>query len=110
MWIEAAATEIDGAGGVLAQASPSAMRDPSLGAAPLRSPAAPAALPGFVEVDRDDLRALERNGTLVDVITHEMGHALGFGTLWEENNLVRNAGSTTRATPAPSPSRSTTGL
>jgi hypothetical protein len=87
--IDAAGTDIDGAGGVLAQSSPSAMRDPVAGGRNR------AGLPyrGFVEIDADDVSALRRNGTLLDVVTHEMAHALGFGTLWEENGLIKSAGS-----------------
>jgi hypothetical protein len=35
-----------------------------------------------MEFDVDDLPALEAAGNLDDVILHEMGHVLGFGTLW----------------------------
>jgi protocatechuate 3,4-dioxygenase beta subunit len=87
--IDAAATEIDGPGGVLAQSSPSALRDAAAGVRnraglPYRS---------FVEIDAADLPFLERSGTLLSVVTHEMAHALGFGTLWEDGGLLKNAGS-----------------
>jgi hypothetical protein len=29
-----------------------------------------------------DLAAMQANGTIGDVITHEMGHVLGIGTIW----------------------------
>lgn len=89
VWLDAVAAEIDGRGGVLAQASPSAMRDAPSGSR------GRSGLPyrGFVEIDVADIAALERNGTLGEVLTHEMGHALGFGTLWEQNGLVKNLGS-----------------
>jgi len=32
--------------------------------------------------DTDDLAFLEQNDILDEVVTHEMGHVLGFGTLW----------------------------
>lgn len=35
---------------------------------------------GFMQFDTADLRHMENEGTLVDVITHEMGHVLGIGT------------------------------
>ena len=87
--IDAAATEVDGPGGVLAQSSPSAMRDAGTSGRgrsglPYRS---------FVEIDAADVGLLERNGTLLEIITHEMAHALGFGTLWEDGNLLKNGGS-----------------
>ena len=34
-----------------------------------------------------DLAAMAANGTLLDVITHEMGHVLGLGTLWSTFGL-----------------------
>ena len=87
--IDGAATEIDGPGGVVAQSSPSALRDPASGSRnrsglPYRA---------FVEIDAADLSFLERSGTLLAVVTHEMAHALGYGTLWEDNGLLKGAGS-----------------
>jgi len=38
---------------------------------------------GFMKFDTFDLAGLEANGDLNDVILHEMGHVLGFGTFWE---------------------------
>lgn len=84
--VDAAARDIDGPGGVLAQASPSAFRD-------LSGPGGDLPYRGLVELDRADVASLERSGRLQDVLTHEMAHVLGFGTMWEENNLLRNAGS-----------------
>jgi len=84
--IDAAVTDIDGPGGVVAQASPSAFRD---------GPGTRRGLPyrGYLEIDRADLATLERNGRLEDVVAHEMAHVLGFGTFWEENDLVDGGGS-----------------
>ena len=44
---------------------------------------------GSLLLDEDDLMTFEDapNG-LFSLIFHEVGHALGFGTLWEENNLL----------------------
>jgi hypothetical protein len=42
--------------------------------------------------DTADLAKMERDGILGDVVTHEMGHVLGIGTLW--NGLVEGASST----------------
>jgi hypothetical protein len=36
----------------------------------------------FIQLDSDDVTRLEQDGDLLDVILHEMGHALGIGTLW----------------------------
>jgi hypothetical protein len=37
---------------------------------------------GIMEFDEADLPGLINSGGIVDVITHEMGHVLGIGTLW----------------------------
>ncbi len=37
--------------------------------------------------DTDDLAFLEANNVLADVLTHEMGHVLGYGFHWTANNL-----------------------
>jgi hypothetical protein len=39
---------------------------------------------GVMRFDTADVRALELNGSLNDVILHEMGHVLGYGTLWDD--------------------------
>ncbi|NJK40945.1 MAG: hypothetical protein HC934_05540 [Acaryochloridaceae cyanobacterium SU_2_1] len=45
-----------------------------------------------MEFDIADLEQLEANGTLINVIMHEMGHVLGFGTLWERMGLLQGIG------------------
>ncbi len=42
--------------------------------------------------DTADLRQMERDRTLRDVITHEMGHVLGIGSVWTHKKLLKNAG------------------
>jgi hypothetical protein len=37
---------------------------------------------GLMFFDTDDLAALAQAGVFDEVVTHEMGHVLGFGTLW----------------------------
>jgi hypothetical protein len=78
---------IDGAGKILGQAGPTRLRPASAGAA--------AFLPakGIMSFDTADLAKMETNGTLVDVITHEMGHVLGIGTVWTHKSLLKGAGS-----------------
>ena len=77
---------IDGPGEVLGQAGPSHLRPRSAGAA--------AFLPvkGDMSFDTADLRSMEQDGTLNDVITHEMGHVLGIGTVWRRKRLLKGEG------------------
>ena len=42
--------------------------------------------------DSADLAKMEADGTLVDVITHEMGHVIGIGTIWEHKGVLVGAG------------------
>lgn len=85
--ILAQGTPIDGPGGILGQAGPTALRPASAGVA--------AFLPakGIMSFDTADLEKMEAEGTLNDVITHEMGHVLGIGTIWPHKSLLRRAGS-----------------
>jgi hypothetical protein len=85
--ILAQGTAIDGAGQVLGQAGPTHLRPAGPGAAAL--------LPakGAMSFDSADLAALEAEGTLDDVIAHEMGHVLGIGTLWARKGLLAGSGS-----------------
>jgi Leishmanolysin len=77
---------IDGPGAILGQAGPTHLRPASAGNA--------AFLParGAMSFDTADLAKMEAAGTLNDVITHEMGHVLGIGTLWSHKNLLKGAG------------------
>jgi len=72
--IEAQGVVIDGPGQVLGQAGPTAIRNGSM-------------LPakGIMSFDTADLARMETDGSLTDVILHEMGHVLGLGTLWDSN-------------------------
>jgi hypothetical protein len=45
-----------------------------------------------MEFDKADLANMEADGTLADVITHEMGHVLGIGTVWVDKGLLHGAG------------------
>ncbi len=62
---------IDGAGQTLGSAGPCIVRSTGL------------PVLGGMRFDTDDLETLESLGLLDDVILHEMGHVLGFGTLWD---------------------------
>ena len=76
---------IDGVNGILGQAGPCIVRD---------DPGYLAAV-GVMQFDTADLVGLEASGRLNAVILHEMGHVLGFGTLWNflNNDLLSGAGS-----------------
>ena len=85
--ILAQGTDIDGPGGILGQAGPTRLRPAAAGKA--------AYLPakGSMYFDKADLKGMERNKTLNDVITHEMGHVLGIGTIWDLKGLLKKGGS-----------------
>jgi PKD repeat protein len=76
LFIDASVTSIDGPGGVLGMAGPCYLSDIS-------------GLPvyGIMKFDSADLAALEAGGTLMDTISHEMGHVLGIGTMWTASRL-----------------------
>lgn len=84
--ILAQGADIDGPGKILGQAGPTHLRPASAGAA--------AFIPakGIMSFDKADLASMEANKTLGDVITHEMGHVLGIGTIWQIKKLVKGAG------------------
>jgi hypothetical protein len=73
-------TSIDGAGNVLAQSGPCFTR--VTGSLPVLS---------LMQLDTDDLDQLQSAGLLQAVILHEMGHALGYGTIWTSLNLLVGA-------------------
>lgn len=79
--IYAAIDSIDGPGSILAQAGPCYIRTGSF-------------LPivGTMFFDEEDLETLTGAGSLQDVITHEMMHVLGFGTIWQDKKLLTGAG------------------
>jgi subtilisin-like proprotein convertase family protein len=79
--IDADGVAIDGPQGILGQAGPTQLRPGSF---------LPAA--GVMSFDTADLAMMEADGSLVSVITHEMGHVLGFGTNWDELGLRQGAG------------------
>src|SRR4051812_35313342 len=83
--ITAQGADIDGPGTILGQAGPSRLRPKSAGTA--------AFLPatGDMQFDIADLAAMEADGTLNDVITHEMGHVIGIGTIWTHKKLLKGA-------------------
>jgi len=73
--------DIDGPGKVLGEAGPCYIRGES-------------SLPlvGQLRLDAADLAMMEAQGTLDDVVLHEIGHVLGIGTLWADRKLVMGSG------------------
>ncbi len=65
---------IDGKGKTLAQAGPCFLR--------VSGPGAPLTLVGIMKFDTADVQSLITAGQLNLVVEHEMGHVLGFGTIW----------------------------
>jgi Leishmanolysin len=84
--ILAQGVEIDGPGGILGQAGPTHLRPASA--------AKNAFLPakGIMSFDTADLAQMQSDGTLLDVITHEMGHVIGVGTIWTSKGLLASVG------------------
>ena len=87
--ILAQGTSIDDAGGILGQAGPTHLRPAAAG----KSKFLP--VKGTMSFDSADLKAMQKDGTLKDVITHEMGHVIGVGTVWAKKGLLKDAGQST---------------
>ena len=77
--IVASVGDVDGRGGTLGWASLCGIREES------RLP-----LIGALRFDSEDLEVLQESDALEEVILHEIGHLLGFGTVWDEQGLLIN--------------------
>ncbi|MEM6688091.1 MAG: Ig-like domain-containing protein [Planctomycetota bacterium] len=75
--ISTSAPAIDGVNGILGQAGPTLLRGGSF-----------LPIEGIMQFDIADVDALEASGQLEDVILHEMGHVIGFGTIWDNLGLL----------------------
>jgi hypothetical protein len=77
--ISANLSNIDGSGGFWGWGGTSSVRSDTL-------------LPskGYVNIDSSDLDTMDSYGLWDDLILHEMGHALGFGTSWASMGLIDN--------------------
>ncbi|MBM3786947.1 MAG: PEP-CTERM sorting domain-containing protein [Acidobacteria bacterium] len=78
LMIDAAGVLIDGPGGILGSAGPDSAI--SNGGFVLTTS-------GSMQFDTADLANVEANGNLLALILHEMGHVMGFGTLWVQNGV-----------------------
>ena len=83
---------IDGVGKVLGQAGPCFVRNSNK-----------LTVIGIMKFDTADLGNMETNGTLDDVILHEMGHVLGFGSIWDDpsKNFLATPSSVCNPPPPP---------
>lgn len=81
--ILAQGSAIDGPGRILGQAGPTHVRPRGAGASALLP------VKGLMSFDTADLKKMATDGTLNDVIAHEMGHVLGIGTVWELKRLLK---------------------
>ena len=70
---------IDGPGKILGQAGPCFVRSQN------NTP-----IVGVMQFDSADVATLIAGGTFGLVIQHEMGHVLGYGTIWQANGLLVN--------------------
>jgi len=79
--ITATLMSIDGAGGVLGQAGPDAVRGGSY-------------LPykGTMQFDSADASVYQAAGLFDDIVLHEMLHTVGFGTIWSAKGLISGGG------------------
>lgn len=81
---------IDGAGRILAQAGPCYVRNQS------NLPAV-----GVMKFDEADIQTYINTGRFESVVLHEMNHAVGFGTIWPDKNLLQNPAYTNTENPQP---------
>jgi subtilisin-like proprotein convertase family protein len=79
--VDAEGVIIDGEGRILGQAGPRLVRTD--GGLPIT---------GIMSFDSADLNQLEANGSLQNVIVHEMAHCIGIGTLWSPMGLLEGEG------------------
>jgi hypothetical protein len=82
--------EIDGPFGVLGQAGPCFVRIPGS-----------LTVIGRMLFDVDDVDLLEEEGSLQSVILHEMGHVIGFGTIWSDLGLLEDPSTPNAQPPLP---------
>jgi hypothetical protein len=81
--IFASVSPIDGPGKILAEAGPCVLRSAATGLF---------TVVGVMLFDSADMASMAANGTTQDVITHEMLHVVGIGTLWQDKYLITAAG------------------
>ena len=78
---------IDGVGNAVGVAGPCHVRSISYGFGPIVS----TPTLGAVILDEADVAQMESQGSLLSVVTHELAHVLGFGTIWTVREWLREA-------------------
>ena len=79
--ISASLRAIDGAGGILGQAGPTALR------AGTKLPAT-----AMMQFDSADAASYQRQGLFDEIVTHEMLHAVGVGSIWAAKSMLSGNG------------------
>ena len=85
--VDAGVSAIDGPNGTLAFAGPSSGTTDNGGFFVTTE--------GDLQFDSADIDTLAADGNLQDIIVHELGHVLGFGTLWVANDVFDGTSSDT---------------
>lgn len=83
LFIGAVVAPIDGVDGILGFAGPDGIVDIDTDLRPYSI-----AVTASMTFDLDDFPSMEADGILLSVVVHEMGHAMGFGTLFAGNDLI----------------------
>jgi hypothetical protein len=78
VYIAGSSLYIDGPGKILGQGGWKILRSGGTFKQPLT---------GIVKFDQDDIPRYMTAGTFEGIVSHEIGHVLGIGTLWTSNNL-----------------------
>lgn len=86
--ISATVAPIDGVGGTLGFAGPDAVVSIGVGNTDTDGRFYTLPVVASMTFDLDDFPSMEAGGYLFDVVAHEMGHAIGVGSLFEQNSLT----------------------
>ncbi len=81
---------IDGPGGILGRAAPCAWRRSYFVFRNDTTEIIGGAIAGIMEFDEADLARLAARNVLSATVAHEMGHVLGFGTMWDLHGLLED--------------------
>jgi len=96
LFITAVVAPIDGVGGILGSAGPDAFITFEGGQTAQSENTSntqfSVSVRATMTFDLDDFASLQADGILVSTIAHEMGHAMGFGTLFAPNGLAAARG------------------